>query len=89
MIAVVNIDLSKMPDREKTADMRRAANEFSNDKKSIQVRKYKHNDIYRLETRFSMKTIAQYKVVDQIFHEFEFATDNYDDFLDISVSFQK
>ena len=68
MIAIVNIDLSKMPDREKSADMRRAANEFSNDKKSIQVEKYKRKDVYRLETRFSRKTVAQYKVVDQIFH---------------------
>jgi hypothetical protein len=79
MIAIVNIDLSNMPNKEK----------FSNDKKSIKIRKYEHNDAYRLETRFSMKTIAQYKVVDQIFHDFEFASDNYDDFLDISVSFQK
>jgi len=89
MIAIVTIDLSNTPDREKNSDMRRAANEFSNDKKSIHIKKYKHKDFYRLETRFSMKTVAQYKVVDQIFHDFEFASDNYDDFLDISVSFQK
>jgi hypothetical protein len=89
MVAIVKIDLSRKPDREKEADMRGAAREFSDDNRSIRVRRYEYNDIYRLETRFSMKTVAQYKVVDRIFHEFEFASDSYDDFLDISVSFAK
>jgi len=89
MIVIVKIDLSSKPDKKMIADMRRVANEFSNDKKSIEIRKFKHEEIYRLETRFYMKTVAQYKVVDQIFYKFELALENYDVFLDISVSFQK
>lgn len=89
MIAIVTIDLENIPDKNKFADMRRVATDFTNNNKSIQVRKYKHNDGYRLETLFSMKNIAQNKVVDQIFHEFEYVSGDYDDYIEISVSFRK
>lgn len=89
MIAIVTIDLENIPDKIKFADMRRAAMVFTNDVKSIKVKKYKHNDEYQLKTFFSMKNIAQYKVVDNIFHEFEYVSGDYDDFIDISVSFRK
>jgi len=35
MIAIVNIDLSNMSNKEKLSDIRRAANKFSNDKKNL------------------------------------------------------
>ena len=89
MIAIITIDLEIIPDKNKFADMRRAALKLTNDSKSIKVRKYEHNDDYRLETLFSMKNIAQNKVVDQVFHEFEYVSGDYDDFIDISVSFRK
>ena len=89
MIAIVTIDLEKLPDKNKFADMRRVALSLTNDNKSIIIRKYRHNDDYRLETLFSMKNSAHYKVVDQIFHEFEYVSDYYEDYIDISVSFRK
>jgi hypothetical protein len=89
MIVIVTIDLSAKPDKEYIDDMRRAARGLTNAPKSIRVRTYEHNNSYRLESCFSMRTTAHYKVVDQIFHDFKFASDNYNEFLDISVSFQK
>jgi hypothetical protein len=89
MIVIVTIDLENIPDPNKFADMRRVALKLTNNNKSIKVRKYKHNDDCRLETHFSMKNIAQYKVVDDIFQEFEYVSGDYDDYIDISVSFRK
>jgi len=89
MIVVVNIDISKKPDREYLNILRWTAEKLTNDRKSVSVSVYERRDFHRLETRFAMRTTAQYTVVDQIFHDFEFASENYDEFLDISVSFQK
>lgn len=89
MIAIVTIDLENIPEKIKFDDMHRVAMAFTNNSKSIQIRKYTNNNEYRLETIFSMRNVSQYTVVDQIFHEFEYVSGNYDDYIDITVSFRK
>jgi len=65
------------------SSMRAAAKKFTKNEKSIEVSISKKND-RKITVTFSMKTTAQYKVVDSIASEF---SDYLYDYEDIAISF--
>ena len=66
-----------------------AAQKLTNNRKSIQVSIQIVEENYAVVTDFTMKTTAQYKVVDNISREFEFWTDNIKGYQDMSIQFPK
>jgi len=69
---VIEVDI---PPEEKDFDgLRRAASKLTNNPKSITVQTTQAGDRISLITNFTMKTAAQYKVIDDIWSEFKFWT---------------
>lgn len=67
--------------------MKIAAQKLTNNKRSIQVSIQDAEENYAVVTDFTMKTTAQYKVVDNISREFEFWTDNIKGYQDMIIQF--
>jgi hypothetical protein len=93
----VIIEVSIPPEEEGLDSLRMAASTLTNNSKSITVRAIQadnslaeplHEHI-SLITNFTMKTTAQYKVIDEIWSEFKFWTVNLEGYQDMSVSFPK
>jgi hypothetical protein len=84
---VIEVDI---PPQEKDIDgLRRAASKLTNNPKSITVQTSQADDCISLITNFIVKTVAQYKVIDDIWSEFEFWTFDLEGYQDMSVSFPK
>lgn len=81
--------MSDPPKNERLEDMRSAAGKVTNDVKSIKVKKRKSGKYHQLITRFTMKTAAQYKVVDEIFDAFKLMAEDYGDYQDMAVRFPR
>lgn len=67
--------------------LRSAASELTNKRDSITVEVVEEDGRFSLVTGFSMKTAAQYKVVDKISNRFEFWTWNLEGYQDMMISF--
>jgi hypothetical protein len=70
----VTINVSTPPTASNLDKLRSAASELTNNIKSIVVSTDENSKGFSLTTSFTMKTTAQYKVVDRISKEFEFWT---------------
>jgi hypothetical protein len=70
----VIIEISTPPTASNLDNLRSAASELTNNLKSIIVSTEEDSKGFSLTTSFTMKTAAQYKVVDRISKEFEFWT---------------
>jgi hypothetical protein len=83
----VTIVVSTPPIDKNLNGLKSAASRLTNNKKSITVRVNEQGDRFSLVTNFTMKTAAQYKVVDDISDEFEFWTFDLQGYQDTSISF--
>jgi hypothetical protein len=83
----VTIVVSTPPIKKNLDGLKSAASRLTNNKKSITVRVNEQGDRFSLTTNFTMKTAAQYKVVDDIASEFEFWTFDLQGYQDMSISF--
>ncbi len=84
---IIKVDI---PPKEKDfASLRTAASKLTNNPKSIAVRTTQSGDCISLITNFTMKTTAQYKVVDDIWSEFKFWTFDLEGYQDVRISFPK
>lgn len=68
----VTIEVSNPPTASNLDKLRSAASELTNNLKSIVVSTEEDSKYFSLITNFTMKTTAEYKVVDQISKEFNF-----------------
>lgn len=68
-------------------NFKQAAQEFTNDLNSIQVNTQEKAEGFTVLTDFTMKTAAQYKVVDDIAKEFKFWTVNIEGYQSMSIQF--
>jgi hypothetical protein len=85
----VTIEVSIPPTASNLDRLRSAASELTNNLKSIVVSTDKDSKGFSLTTVFTMKTAAEYKVVDQISKEFEFWTFDLEGYQDMMISFPK
>lgn len=85
----VIIEVSIPPEKKNFDSLKRAASRLTNNQKSIAVRATQGGDRVSLITNFTMKTTAQYKVVDDISSEFKFQTFDLEGYQDIIISFPK
>ena len=86
----VCVDLSEPPDTGMLKKMQWAADCLTNNEDSVRVSEDADEDSYSITAEFTMKNAAQYKVVDEIFDSFKmYATNTFDDYRDIAVSFPK
>jgi hypothetical protein len=83
----VTIVTSARPQGPDLENLRLAASELTNKQGSITVNVVEADGRFSLVTRFSMKTAAQYKVVDRISHQFELWTWNLAGYQDMIISF--
>jgi hypothetical protein len=91
----VTILVSSQPTEQNLDSLKAAAAELTGDRKSITVTVQEcesseeviHRCHYELITNFTMRRSAQYKVVDDIAHQFEFYTWNLEDYQNMSISF--
>jgi hypothetical protein len=70
----VTVEVSTLPTANNLDNLRSAASELTNKIKSIVVSTDENSKGFSLTTSFTMKTAAQYKVVDRISKEFNFWT---------------
>lgn len=85
----VAIVVSVPPQESDLESLRSAASEVTDRQKSITVNVAEEDGQFILTTQFSMKTTAQYKVVDNISHTFESWTWNLEGYQDMIISFSK
>lgn len=93
----VIIEVSVPPEENDLDNLRRAASALTNNPGSITVRAVQADDSLSetlrerisLITNFTMKTTAQYKVVNDIDREFKFWTLNLEGYEDVTISFPK
>ena len=83
----VTIDVSTPPTASNLDKLRSAASELTNDLKSIIVSTDEDSRGFSLMTVFTMKTAAQYKVVDRISKEFNFWTVDLEGYREMIISF--
>ena len=83
----VTINVSTSPTASNLENLRSAASELTNNLKSMVVSKDENSKGFSLITSFTMKTAAQYQVVDQISKEFEFWTFDLDGYQEMIISF--
>ena len=83
----VTIDVSTPPTASNLDKLRSAASELTNDLKSIIVSTDEDSRGFSLMTVFTMKTAAQYKVVDLIGKEFNFWTFDLEGDREMIISF--
>lgn len=87
MNVTVTIVVSAPPSEQDLESLRSAASELTNQQNSIRVNIAEDGQRFSLITRFTMKTTAQYKVVDGVSKEFEFWTTTLKGFQDMIISF--
>ncbi len=85
----VIIVVSIPPTENDVDSLRAAASKLTNNQKSITVRTTELGERCSLITNFSMRTTAQYKVVDQIASEFNFWTFALEGYQDMVISFPR
>jgi hypothetical protein len=95
----VIIEVFIPPEKEDLDSLKRAASRLTNNQKSITVRTagdslspsgwLRQQRRISLITDFTMRTTAQYKVVDDISREFEFQTFALKGYQDMTISFPK
>lgn len=85
----VTIVVSTPPIEKDIDSLRTGASQLTNNQKSITVRTIKEGDRFSLITNFTMRTTAQYKVVDDIASEFQFWTFDLEGYQDMIISFLK
>ncbi|MGI0487136.1 hypothetical protein ACN4EK_16970 [Pantanalinema rosaneae CENA516] len=85
----VIIDIDTPPKEKDLDNLRRAASKLTNNQKSITVQTAQTDNRISLLTSFTMRTTAQYKVIDDIWSEFNFWTFDLKGYQNMSVSFPK
>jgi hypothetical protein len=83
----VTIEVSTPPTASNLDNLRSAASELTNNLKSIVVSTDEDSKGFSLTTVFTMKTTAQYKVVDRISKEFKFWTFDLEGYREMIISF--
>lgn len=82
---IIEVDI---PPKEKDFNsLRMVASKLTNNPKSITVQTTQTGNCISLITNFTMKTTAQYKVVDDIWSAFKFWTFDLEGYQDMSISF--
>jgi len=85
----VGIETQGPPTKARLDIMRRAAARFTDDKSRVRVTHEPMPDRHCLIAQFTMRTTAQYKVVDEIAAGFKMDIWDFDDYLDIWIAFPK
>jgi hypothetical protein len=83
----VKIEVSTPPTASNLDNLRSAASELTNNIKSIVVITDEDSRGFSLTTIFTMKTTAQYKVIDRISKEFKFWTFDLEGYQEMIISF--
>ena len=83
----VTIQVSTPPTASNLDKLRSAASELTNNLKSIVVSTDENGKYFSLITSFTMKTTAEYKVVDRISKEFKFWTFDLEGYQEMIISF--
>ncbi len=83
----VTIEVSTPPTASNLDKLRSAASELTNNLKSVNVTTDEDNKGFSLITVFTIKTIAEYKVVDRISKEFNFWTFDLEGYQEMIISF--
>ena len=85
----VGIETHGPPTRARLDVLRSAAARFTDNKASIHVTHEPMPDRHSLITQFTMRTTAQYKVVDEIAAGFKMAIWDFADYMDMWITFPK
>ena len=83
----VTIKVSTPPTASNLDNLRSAASKLTNNLKSVAVSTDEDRKGCSLITHFTMKTTAEYKVVDQISKEFNFWTFDFEGYQEMIISF--
>jgi hypothetical protein len=83
----VTIEVSTPPNASNLDNLRSAASELTNNLKSVIVSTDEDSKGFSLTTVFTMKTTAEYKVVDRISKEFKFWTFDLEGDREMIISF--
>jgi hypothetical protein len=83
----VTIEVSAAPTASNLDNLKSAASELTNNLKSVVVNTGEDSKGFSLITNFTMKTAAEYKVVDRISKEFEFWTFDFEGYREMIISF--
>lgn len=83
----VTIIVSSPPRKDDLESLRSAASELTSKRGSITVEVVEEDGRFFLVTCFTMKTAAQYKVVDKISDKFEFWIWNVDGYQEMIIAF--
>lgn len=85
----VGIETQGPPTKARLAVLRRAAARFTDNKASVRVTHESLPNGHCLITRFTMRTTAQYKVVDDIAAGFKMDIWDFTDYMDMWIAFPK
>jgi len=85
----VGVETHGPPTKARLDVMRSAAARFTDDTSSIRVKHEPMPDRHCLIAQFTMRTTAQYKVVDNIAAEFKRDIWDFDDYMDMWITFPK
>lgn len=85
----VGIETQGPPTKARLDVLRSAAAGFTDNQASIRVTHESLPDRHRLITQFTMRTMAQYKVVDEIAAGFKMAIWDFSDYMDMWIAFPK
>jgi hypothetical protein len=83
----VSIEVSMPPTASNLDKLRSAASELTNNLKSVNVTTDEDSKGFSLITVFTIKTIAEYKIVDRISKEFNFWTFDLEGYREMIISF--
>ena len=83
----VTIEVSTPPTASNLDKLRSAASELTNNLKSVNVTTDEDSKGFSLITVFTIKSIAEYKVVDRISKEFNFWTFDLEGYQEMIISF--
>lgn len=89
MIVEVGYEIEAEPTEEHFGALRRAAADLTNDRESIQISLRVKTDRHVVIVTFSMRQMAQYKVVGDISHRFQMDFACYHSYLDSWIAFPK
>jgi hypothetical protein len=85
----VTIEVSTPPTASNLDKLRTSASELTNNLKSIVVSIDENSKGFSLTTSFTMKTTAEYKVIDRISKEFNFWTFDLEGYGEMIISFPR
>lgn len=89
MKVAVTIESSAPPRDQDIDNLQQAAAQLTDNRRSVAVQTSQTGDRFFLTTNFTMRTAAQYKVVDDISKEFKFWTVDLAGYQDMAISFPK